>query len=590
MTTDADQLPGSGIEECLDLGDGASAAEPPPERDPLRMMQAAFDATADGILVVDLEANYIASNRIFHEMWRIPPRMLRRGQEAAVVKFCMTQIADPESAMKHALAFHRSSEPRNSVVVPLHEGRFFECVCMPQRIDGRTVGRVWSFRDITDRVNTEQRILYDAHHDPLTRLPNRWLFQDRLAQALGRARRAGSNSALFLLDLDRFKTINDTLGHAAGDQLLVEVAKRLKTRKREGDTIARLGGDEFVLILSELRHKEDTAVIADQILDVLRPPIQIAEHNLYVSASIGISIFPDDGDEGTSLMKSADVALYRAKELGRDSYQVFEPKLNQRAMERLILEKDLRRAIQNREFVLQYQPQFDLKSGKIRGVEALVRWQQGSEVISPTKFIPIAEECGLIVPLGSWVLQEAVRQCAEFNRRSSDPLRVCVNVSALQIQRPNFAAEVAQVLQDARLQAELLVVELTESALMHNPEQGSYGMEQLRQMGVGIALDDFGTGHSSLNYVSVLPISMIKIDRFFVQNCATRKTDASILAAIVKMGHALGLKVLAEGVETKEQVRVLREQECDEVQGFLFGRPVSPDELTPLLKQPSPPK
>lgn len=589
-TTDADQRPEEGIEGRLEAGDVATVVEPTPERDPLRNMQAAFDATADGILVVDLDGNYIASNRIFHEMWRIPRRMLRRGQEAAVVKFCMTQLADPDSAVKHALAFHQSSDPKSSVVVSLHEGRFFECVCMPQLIDGRTVGRVWSFRDITDRVNTEQRILYDAHHDPLTRLPNRWLFQDRLTQALGRARRAGSNTALFLLDLDRFKTINDTLGHAAGDQLLVEVARRLKTRKREGDTIARLGGDEFILILSELRHKEDTAVIADQILDVLRPPIQIAEHNLYVSASIGISIFPDDGDEGTSLMKSADVALYRAKELGRDSYQVFEPKLNQRAMERLILEKDLRRAIQNHEFVLQYQPQFDLKSGRIRGVEALVRWQQGAEVISPTKFIPIAEECGLIVPLGSWVLQESVRQCAELNRRSSEPLRVCVNVSALQIQRPNFAAEVAQVLQDARLPAELLVVELTESALMQNPEQGSYGMEQLRQMGVGIALDDFGTGHSSLNYVSVLPISMIKVDRFFVQNCATRKTDASILAAIVKMGHALGLKVLAEGVETKEQVRVLREQECDEVQGFLFGRPVAPDELTPLLKKPPLPK
>ena len=492
-------------------------------RNTLSMLKATLDATADGILVVDPEGNYVTSNRIFHEMWRIPRYMLHRGKEEAVARFALSQVKNPESLLEKVKTIHRSSPDRSSNVIQFHDGRFFESVSMPQLIAGQNVGRVWSFRDVTDRVRAEQRIRHNAYHDSLTRLPNRALFQDRLAQEVGRARRAGSNTALLLLDLDRFKTINDTLGHAAGDKLLVEVAKRLKSRKREGDTIARLGGDEFVLIVSELRHKEDAAVVAEQLLDVLKPPIQIAEHDLHVSASIGIAIFPDDGDEGTSLMKSADVALYRAKELGRDNYQVFEPKLNQRAMERLVLEKDLRRAIHEREFVLHYQPQYDLKTGKMRGVEALVRWKQGSEVVSPAKFIPIAEECGLIVPLGSWVLKEAARRCAEFNRRSREPLRICVNVSALQIQRPNFANEVSQVLQEAGLPPKQLVVELTESALMQNPEQGSYAMEQLQQMGVGIAMDDFGTGHSSLNYVSVLPISLIKIDRSFVQNCASAR-------------------------------------------------------------------
>jgi EAL domain-containing protein (putative c-di-GMP-specific phosphodiesterase class I) len=283
-------------------------------------------------------------------------------------------------------------------------------------------------------------------------------------------------------------------------------------------------------------------------------------------------------------MKSADVALYRAKELGRDNFQVFEPKLNQRAIERLVLEKDLRRAIHDREFVLHYQPQYDLKTGEMLGVEALVRWQQGDDVISPAKFIPIAEECGLIVPLGSWVLREAISRCAEFNLGRSEPLRISVNVSALQIQRPNFANEVSQTLQKAGLPSKQLMVELTESALMQNPEQGSYAMEQLQQMGIGIAMDDFGTGHSSLNHVSVLPISLIKIDRFFVRNCAKRKTDSSILAAIVTMGHALGLKVLAEGVETKEQARILRDHGCDEVQGYLYSRPISAERLIRLLE------
>lgn len=563
----------------------AARGEGPEGRNTLSMLMATFDATADGILVLDPEGGYVASNRIFHEMWRIPRHLLRRGQEAAVAKFALSQVEDPESTFDKAVAIHRSSQGRSSDVVHFHDGRFFECVSMPQLIGGENVGRVWSFRDVTDRVRAEKRIRHNAYHDSLTQLPNRALFQDRLAQEVGRAQRAGTNTALLLLDLDRFKTINDTLGHAAGDKLLVEVGKRLKSRKRAGDTVARLGGDEFVLIVSELRHKEDAAVVAEQLLEVLKPPIQIAEHDLHVSASIGIAIFPDDGDEGTALMKSADMALYRAKELGRNNYQVFEPKLNQRAMERLVLEKDLRRAIHEQEFVLHYQPQYDLRTGKICGAEALVRWRQGTEVVSPARFIPIAEECGLIVPLGRWVLREAARQCAEFNRRNREPLRICVNVSALQIQRPDFANEVSQVLEEVKLPPKQLVVELTESALMQHPEQGSYAMEQLQQMGVGIAMDDFGTGHSSLTYVSVLPISLIKIDRAFVQNCAKRKTDASILAAIVTMGHALGLTVLAEGVETKEQASILRAQGCDEVQGYFYGRPVSADHLIDLLDQ-----
>ena len=551
----------------------------------LATLKATLDATADGILVVDPDGNYVTSNRIFHDMWRIPRHVLHRGSERAVAKFALSQVKNPGTLSREVISIQNSSPARSSNIVRLHDGRYFECVSMPQLIAGENVGRVWSFRDITDRARAEQRIRHNAYHDSLTELPNRALFQDRLTLAVGRARRAGSISALLLLDIDRFKTINDTLGHAAGDKLLVEVARRLKSRAREGDTVARLGGDEFVLIASDLRFKEDASVVAEHLLELFKPPIQIDEHHLHVSASIGIALFPDDGSDGTSLMKSADMALYRAKELGRDNYQAFEPKLNQRAMERLVLEKDLRRAIHDKEFVLHYQPQYDLTTGEMRGVEALVRWKQGAEVVSPAKFIPIAEECGLIVPLGRWVLEEAIARCAEFNRHSREPLRICVNVSALQIQRPDFANEVAQVLENARLDPGQLSIELTESALMQDPEHGAYTMEQLQQMGVGIAMDDFGTGHSSLNYISVLPISMIKIDRCFVQNCAKRKTDASILAAIVTMGHALGLKVLAEGVETEEQARVLRAQGCDEVQGFLYSRPIPADQLIDLLKR-----
>jgi len=590
------------IEECLDESDRRpdvvqalldrvgetyrdTGLDPKPSK-MLSMWEATFDAMVDGILVLDLEGNYVASNLSFHEMWRIPRHLLHRGQESTVARFVQLQVKNPKPLIEKAIAIHKSPDAPSSNVIRLRDGRFFECVSTPQRLANQCIGRVWSFRDVTDRTRAERRIRHSAYHDPLTRLPNRALFQDRLALEVGKARRAGSNTALLLLDLDRFKTINDTLGHGAGDKLLVEVARRLKSRTREGDTIARLGGDEFVLIVSALRYKEDAAGIAEQLLDVLKPPIQIAEHELHVSASIGIALFPDDGGEGAALMQNADMALYRAKELGRDNYQIFETKLSQRAMERLVLERDLGRAIHDCEFILHYQPQYDLETGEMRGVEALVRWKQGEEIVSPARFIPVAEECGLIVPLGRWVLEEATRRCAEFNRISAEPLRLCVNVSALQIQRPNFANEVSQVLEEAGLLPNLLVIELTESALMQKPEQGSYAMEQLQRMGVRIAMDDFGTGHSSLNHVSVLPISMIKIDRFFVQNCAKRKTDASILAAIVTMGHALGLKVLAEGVETEEQARVLRDQGCDEVQGYLYSRPVSAEKLIRMLKQP----
>jgi diguanylate cyclase (GGDEF)-like protein/PAS domain S-box-containing protein len=554
-------------------------------RNMLSMLQATFDATADGILVLDPKGDFVTSNRLFGEMWGIRSDLLQRGREREAAKAALAQVEDPGSVLEKIAAIQSSSRTRSSDVVKLRDGRFLECVSMPQLIAGQNVGRVWSFRDITDRVLVEERIRHHAYHDSLTGLPNRALFKDRLARDLGQARRAGSNTALLLLDLDRFKTINDTLGHAAGDKLLIEVAKRLQSRKREGDTIARLGGDEFIFVVSQLRHKEDAAVVAEQVLEVLKTPIQIADFDLHVSASIGIAIFPEDGEEGTALLKSADVALYRAKELGRDNYQIFEPKLNQRAMERLVLEKDLRRAIHDREFVLQYQPQFDLRTGQMRGVEALVRWRQGATMVPPDKFIPVAEDCGLIVPLGRWVLEEAARQCAEFNRYRRDPLRVCVNVSALQIQRPDFANEVSQIVRQAGVPHNQLVVELTESALMQNPEQGSWGMEQLREMGIGIAMDDFGTGHSSLKYVSLLPISIIKIDRSFVSNCALRKPDALILEAIVTMGHALGLKVLAEGVETHEQARMLRDQGCDEVQGYLYGRPVSAEQLIGLLRK-----
>lgn len=553
-------------------------------RESLSLLEAAFDSTADGILVLDRKHRVVIYNRLFVEMWRLSDEQLVPGREQAAIDVAVEQLKEPQHFLARVDEIQASSEGRTSDILEFADGRFFEVISLPQRVGDRVEGRVWSFRDITDRLQSEERVRYHAFHDVLTGLPNRTLFQDRMEQAIGQSRRAQTQVALLLIDLDRFKTINDTLGHDAGDQLLVEVSKRLLSRRREGDTIARLGGDEFVFLITQLRTREDVVVVAEQVLDVLKPSIEIDEHDLHVSASIGISIFPDDGADGASLMKSADVALYRAKELGRNNYQVYEPKLSERAMERLVMEKDLRRAIHNREFVVQYQPQFSLESGEMTGVEALVRWQRSGKMVPPDRFIPIAEECGLVVPLGRWVLREAAEQCAQFNEELERPLRLCVNLSALQIQRPNFANEVSQLLHEAGFPLNHLVLELTESALMNHPELGSWAMSQLQEMGVGIALDDFGTGHSSLSNVSHLPISMIKIDKAFVRDCANRSTDEAIISAIITMGHALDLKVLAEGVEDEAQVRILRRHGCNEVQGYLYGKPMSADDLVERLR------
>ena len=420
-------------------------------RSSMTQLRAAFDAAADGILVVDPKGNFVTCNALFGEMWSVPQELLQPGQEKEIAVLVLAQFADSGSLVEELMTIHRSDRDRCKKVLQRNDGRFFECVSRPKLIEGEQIGRVWSFRDVTDQMQTEERFRHHAYHDSLTGLPNRTLFHDRLRQGLGQSRRATRNTALLLIDLDRFKTINDTLGHAAGDRLLVEVGKRLESRKREGDTIARLGGDEFVFLVSEMRYKEDAAVVAEHILDVLKPPIQIDEHELYISASIGIAVFPDDGDEGVSLMKSADVALYRAKDLGRNNYQIYEPKLSQRAMERLVMEKDLRRAIHNQEFILYYQPQYDLKTGQMRGVEALIRWVQdgvgraAGQVHSNRGRVWPGRSAG---PLGA--RDSLRRQCVDIQPSTvRDPLRVCVNLSALQIQRPNFANEVSEIMQDA---------------------------------------------------------------------------------------------------------------------------------------------
>ncbi|MBV8519150.1 MAG: EAL domain-containing protein [Acidobacteria bacterium] len=445
--------------------------------------------------------------------------------------------------------------------------------------DGAIAEIVSVSRDVSERRRAEEQIEYQAYHDALTGLPNRLLFRDRLTIALAHAKRKEMPLAVMFLDLDRFKYVNDTLGHSLGDELLRAIASRLRSVLRDGDTIARMGGDEFTILLADLQQPSDAAKIAQKLLEVVAQPVRVEGHELYVTTSIGIALFPNDGDTAETLLKSADSAMYRAKESGRSSYQLCTATMNLRAAERLSVEGALRRALDRDELVLYYQPLVHVATRQVAGVEALLRWNRpGSGVVPPATFIDIAEETRMIVPIGEWVLREACRQAKEWQKRGTPSLRVAVNLSPRQFQQSDLCDVVQRALDESGLAAHFLELEITETTAMMNTERSIATLADLRTLGVRIALDDFGTGHSSLSYLRRFPIDRVKIDREFIQDLEHSRSNRAIVASVVSMAHGLDLAVTAEGVETEEQVGFLRDQKCEEVQGYLFGRPVPPEQ------------
>ncbi len=440
--------------------------------------------------------------------------------------------------------------------------------------------------DITERKRAEETIRHQAYHDPLTDLPNRMLFEDRLNTALAQARRKAQMTAVMFLDLDRFKVVNDTVGHALGDRLLKGVGERLMGLVRDGDSVARVGGDEFTVLLPDVARPEDTVEVAERILDVLRQPWVLNGHEFHISTSIGIAMYPNDGEDAESLLRNADTAMYRAKDGGRDNYKLYTPTMNARIAERLALENSLRHGLERGEFVVYYQPQVDIGSGRIVGMEALVRWQHPEQgLISPAEFIPVAEETGLIVPLGAWVLRIACAQNKAWQEAGVPPMRMAVNLSARQFQLRDLIDTVAQVLEETRLDAQFLQLEITEGVAMQDVEFTVTMLRELREMGVQIAMDDFGTGHSSLSYLKRFPINILKIDQSFVRDLTVDPDDAAIASTIIMMAHNLKLKVIAEGVETEDQLAFLRERQCDEMQGYLFSKPAPAEAFEAMLRQ-----
>ncbi len=424
-----------------------------------------------------------------------------------------------------------------------------------------------------------------AYHDALTDLPNRVLLQDRLGQAIELARRQGRQLAVMYIDLDRFKHINDSLGHAIGDQLLQSVAHCLVACVRHSDTVSRQGGDEFVLLLASIEHAEDAAIFAQKMLAALAQPHRIDCHNLHISVSIGISIYPDDGQDAEALLKSADTAMYFAKENGRNNYKFFEQDMNVRAVRRQSIEASLRGALAQQEFVLHYQPKIHLRSGAMVGVEALIRWQHPERgLLPPAQFVPIAEDSGLILPIGRWVLREACRQAQAWRQAGLPPLTIAVNTSALEFRAKDFLENLRATLKDTGLEPHFLELELTESILMQDAEATNAVLHALAGMGVQLAIDDFGTGYSSLSYLRRFPIDTLKIDQSFVKQITSNPDDATIVSAVISMGKSLQKRVIAEGVETPEQHAFLLARHCDEGQGNYFGRPMAAEALATLLR------
>jgi diguanylate cyclase (GGDEF)-like protein/PAS domain S-box-containing protein len=450
---------------------------------------------------------------------------------------------------------------------------------------GEMLGVVLVFHDVSNAKQMAEKMSYLAEHDFLTDLPNRLLLTDRITQALNAAKRKNTRVAIIYLDIDHFKKVNDTLGHEVGDQLLKFLSRKLQSCIRSTDTISRQGGDEFVILLSEVDDAMAPAEIAQKLLNATSDYYQIGTHDLKVSASIGISIYPEDGGTADMLMRNADAAMYYAKGLGRNNYQFFTKELSTRIADQVALENRLHKAVQQQEFVLMYQPKVSLKTGKIVGAEALIRWQHPENgSIAPNVFIPTAEDTGLIKVIGQWVLAEACRQNKVWQNMGLRSIPVAINVSAVELRHAGYLNEVSKVLMQSGLNPQYLELEVTETVAIHGDSEGIRDLISLKDMGVRLSIDDFGTGFSSLSYLKRLPIDTIKIDKSFVRDIKTDANDAAIITAIIKMSHSLNFKVIAEGVETADQLNYLTQYECDEIQGFYFSKPLSAVDFEKLLR------
>ncbi len=552
------------------------------------VLRATLESTADGILVTDQEGRLATYNQQILKLWGMSASefmALNSIVEALHVLQAITPSPEILSSDYIKAIQDCEGKDEDEGLMQLKDGRIIEYYSCPQRVDSKILGRVWSFQDITQQKEAEATIQRQAHYDALTNLPNRTLFNERLDSLLNQIQSTGQGKlAVLFLDLDRFKYVNDALGHPGGDHLLQLTVQRLKEVLRPQDLISRWGGDEFTLLLPQIKNRSDADMIAQRLLESMQEPFQMNGQTLHATVSIGIAVYPEDGQDGGTLIKNADAALYRAKELGRNDYQHYSISIHSQNNERLIIESGFHRALAQQEFMLYYQPQIDVKTGEITQMEALIRWNHSSlGMIPPNVFIPMAEQNGFILPLGEWVLRTACRQLHQWQALGFPDLKMGVNLSAKQLRDKNLVAVVAQIIEESEISPKSLELEITETAAMEDMELTKSTLTTLQNMGVNFALDDFGTGYSSLGYLKSLPFHTLKIDQSFVRDLMPYSKDVAIVNAIISLASGLELRVIAEGVETEELKNLLLSLDCDMMQGYLFSRPLPPEAATELL-------
>jgi diguanylate cyclase (GGDEF)-like protein/PAS domain S-box-containing protein len=548
--------------------------------------QVTLNSIGDAVICTDNFGNVTYLNVVAEKMtgWSLPEAAGRPMPEIFKILDSHRNYSDPANLAVELNQKHWPSDcfliRRDGVEIPIED-----CISPIHDREGKASGAVIVFRDVSEVRAMTRQMSHSAQHDFLTGLPNRMLVSDRLRQAIALAHRRSTKLALLFLDLDGFKHINDSLGHLIGDKLLKSIAARLVHCVRASDTVSRQGGDEFVVLLAEVKQSSDVAITAKKILQAVAEPHSIDQHDLHVTTSIGLSVYPDDGLDAETLIKNADTAMYQAKENGRQNYQFFKPAMNVRAVERQSIEESLRRALDRRELTVHYQPKIDLNTGEITGAEALVRWNHPEHgAIPPGKFIPVAEDCGLILPIGNWVLHEACRQVRTWADAGLPLASIAVNISAIEFRHEHFLDGVFTILQDTGLNPRRLELELTETVLMKRAESTESVLKNLRAAGVHLAVDDFGTGYSSLSYLRKFPVDSLKIDQSFIRQITATPDDTAIIAAVIGMGRSLNLRVIAEGVETQAELEFLQAHQCDEAQGYYFSRPLPAQEFARLLR------